>query len=272
MLWKKPNDLKYVDLCIYIDQNVPRLIEPDCPEEIADTIYNYLWLIVKALAIKKRMFNSFQDYDGYAFYSASRLFFALKKNLENQGKIIKGKEIKPIKSCLNYMKALLYPMKIEFLREEYNLNTIDSAVSKKFDVFTYKQELRNDIWYSQGSKELFKETILDLFKHFNTILSATLNKSPFTANTPDYKKIKISLLLNILNNLKQKKSLTTDPVTILLWKLPKSMSNYIRVFLKEIGLDLKQEIMRSYSDTVIDDRILDYMISNPTGEFISHEE
>lgn len=50
------------------------------------------------------------------------------------------------------------------------------------------------------------------------------------------------------------------------------MSNYLRVFLKEIGTEMKQEIMRSYSDTSIDDRILDYMISNPAGEFINHEE
>lgn len=162
------------------------------------------------------MFNSFPDYDGYAFYSANRLFFALKRNLENQGKVIKGKDIRPIKSCLNYMKALLYPMKIEFLREEYNLNTANAAISKKFDVFTYKQELRNDMWYSQGGKDSFRSTILDLFRHFNRILNSVLSKSPFTRDTPDYKKIKISLLLNILNNLKQKKSLMTDPVTFLL--------------------------------------------------------
>lgn len=162
------------------------------------------------------MFNSFPDYDGYAFYSANRLFFALKRNLENQGKVIKGKDIRPIKSCLNYMKALLYPMKIEFLREEYNLNTANAAISKKFDVFTYKQELRNDMWHSQGGKDSFRSTILDLFRHFNRILNSVLSKSPFTRDTPDYKKIKISLLLNILNNLKQKKSLMTDPVTFLL--------------------------------------------------------
>jgi hypothetical protein len=58
------------------------------------------------------MFQNFEDYDGYAFHSASRLFFALRNNYNNQGKVIKGKQIRPIKSCLNYMKALLYPMKV----------------------------------------------------------------------------------------------------------------------------------------------------------------
>ena len=117
MLWKKPNDLKYTDLCIYIDENVPKIINPGEFPEIENTVYNYLWLLVKALAIKKCMFTDFQDYDMYAFYSANRLFFALRKNQLNQGKTIKGKLIRPIKSCLNYTKALLYPMKIEYQRE-----------------------------------------------------------------------------------------------------------------------------------------------------------
>ena len=76
-------------------------------------------MLVKALAIKKHMFESFQDYDPYCFYAAERLFFAIRKNYLNQGKIIKGKEIRPIKSCLNYTKKLLYPMKIEYQRQSY---------------------------------------------------------------------------------------------------------------------------------------------------------
>jgi len=36
--------------------------------------------VVKALAIKARMFNDFQEYDPYAFYAANRLFFAIRKN------------------------------------------------------------------------------------------------------------------------------------------------------------------------------------------------
>ena len=56
------------------------------------------------------MFEDFSDYDGYAFQSANRLFFALKKSYVNEGKVIKGKTIKPIKSILNYTKALLHPM------------------------------------------------------------------------------------------------------------------------------------------------------------------
>ena len=63
MLWKKPNDLKYTDLCIFIDANVPKIVNPGENPELENIIYNYLWLLVKALAIKKCMFNNFQEYD-----------------------------------------------------------------------------------------------------------------------------------------------------------------------------------------------------------------
>ena len=80
MIWKKPEDMRYTEMCMYIDENVPKIVNPGEFPEIENTIYNYLWLLVKALAIKKCMFTNFQDYDPYAFYAANRLFFALRKN------------------------------------------------------------------------------------------------------------------------------------------------------------------------------------------------
>lgn len=161
------------------------------------------------------MFNSFEDYDGYAFYSANRLYFALKRNLENRGKIIKGKEIRPIKSCLNYMKTLLYPMKLEYLREEYNLNNTDLETSEQFDKFVYRQKVKDDIWSSQG-KEDFTKAVHDILAHFNTTLDSVLAKSPFPPGSADYKKIKISILLNVLYNLKHNKPVSFEPITIIL--------------------------------------------------------
>ena len=156
MIFKKPNNLRYTDLCIFIDENVPKIINPGENPELENTIYNYLWLLVKALAIKKCMFNDFQDYDGYAFYAANRLFFALRKNQLNQGKVIKGKLIRPIKSCLNYTKALLYPMKIEYQRETFKEVIEEEFVSKKFDSFAYKEQLKGNARENSGVTRQFK--------------------------------------------------------------------------------------------------------------------
>lgn len=271
MLWRKPEGLKYTDLCIYVDEHAHEIVDGSNPQ-VEDTVYNYIWLLVKALAIKKRMFETFDDYDGYAMYSANRLFFALRRSYLNEGKIIKGKEIKPIKSILNYTKALLYPMKLEYLHEQYNTKTKAELVDSKFNEFTYRQQLRERVWEQQGGAEEFKSNTEGLFKHIGSLLDEVLEKAPFKPDSVEYKKLKISILLNCIQNLKNRKGINTEPITIIVWKLPKSMSNYIKIFIKEFGSKIKYEIMSLYDSELVDDKTLDYMISNPTGEFVNNEE
>lgn len=272
IMWRKPDNLKYTDLCIYIDAHSAEIVDADPEDEVPNLIYNYIYLLVKALAIKKRMFDNFSDYDGYALQSANRLFFALKKSYMNEGKVIKGKTIKPIKSILNYTKALLYPMKLEYLNSQYNIKTRASEAAKEFNKFTYRQNLRDQVWESQRNTEKFKESVVELFYEFNKTLENVLKKSPFRNDSPEYKKIKISILLNCLQNLKEKNGINADPVTVKIWKLPKSMNNYIRVFITELGTSLKHQIINFYSELQIEDKILDYLISNPSGEYIDNED
>ncbi len=272
IMWRKPDNLKYTDLCIYIDAHSAEIVDADPEDEVPNLIYNYIYLLVKALAIKKRMFDNFSDYDGYALQSANRLFFALKKSYMNEGKVIKGKTIKPIKSILNYTKALLYPMKLEYLNSQYNIKTRASEAAKEFNKFTYRQNLRDQVWESQRNTEKFKESVIELFYEFNKTLESVLKKSPFRNDSPEYKKIKISILLNCLQNLKEKNGINADPVTVKIWKLPKSMNNYIRVFITELGTSLKHQIINFYSELQIEDKILDYLISNPSGEYNDNED
>lgn len=244
MLYKKPSSLKYTDLCVYIDQNVPKLANPGEYPEIESTVYNYLWLLVKALAIKKCMFKKFEDYDGYAFYAATRLFLALRKNYLNQGKVIKGKQIKPIKSCLNYTKALLYPMKIEYQRETFKEIIEEEFVSKKFDAFAYETQLKNDARDSSDVSAKLKMYLHDVLDQRNGILDELLKKSPFGVSTTEYRNLKISILLNSINILHTKKKLVvTDQQSIILWHLPKNMTNYVKILVKEFFTAIKLEIM-----------------------------
>lgn len=272
MQWKKDPNLRYTDLCIYIDKNIPNIVEPGEHPDIENTVYNYLWLVVKALAIKKCMFNNFQDYDPYAFYAANRLYFALRKNYLNQGKTIKGKLIRPIKSCLNYMKALLYPMKIEYQNETFREIISEEFVSKKFDSFTFKEQMRDEIRASQGTNEAFIAYVKDSFKHIGIIADKVLTKSPFGPRSIEYKKLKISLMLNAINSLKVKKKLDSDLPTILLWKLPKSMSSYLRILLKEFYSEIKIEIMECYNLTTMSDDIADKILQSAAEDPDNYEE
>lgn len=262
MLWKKPANLKYTDLCIYIDENVPKIVNPGEHPDLENTIYNYLWLLVKALAIKKCMFTDFQDYDMYAFYAANRLFFALRKNQLNQGKTIKGKLIRPIKSCLNYTKALLYPMKIEYQRESFREVIEEEFVSKKFDAFAYKEQLKNSARDSSGVTLQFKEHVQDALLNSGNLLDEILLKSPFNKHTPEYQNLKISILLTSIQILKNKKKLDAVPQSIILWHLPKNMTSYTKVLLKEFFMALKLDIMDCYKQADLSEAELDNILSS----------
>ena len=269
-VWKKDPKLKYTDLCIYIDENIPKIAEPGAYPEIENKVYNYLWLLVKALVTKKCMFNHFDDYDGYATHAANRLFFAIRKNYQNQGKKIKGKLIRPIKSCLNYTKALLYPMKVEYQNENFREIINEEFVSKKFDTFVFKEKLKADALESQGATEKLKVYLNSSFKNIDVLIDKVLKRSLF-GKTPDmYKKLKISILLNTLNSLKVKKKLDSELPTVILWKLPKSMSGYVRVLLKEFYTEIKLEIMDCSRMVQLDDSILENLLRSEDAD--SYEE
>lgn len=259
MQWHKPANLKYTELCQYIDKHIPDIAEPGKDADVENTVYNYLWLVVKALAIKKSLLPNFADYDGYAFYAANRLFKALRNNYNNQGKTIKGKKIIPIKSCLNYMKKLLYPMKLEFQKENFNVIISEEFTSKQFDAFVFSEKLKNQAQAAQDDSSL--EYLSDLFDNVTELIDKVLKKSPFKATSPEYKKIKISMLLNACHDLTNKNKFDLEPTTIILWKLPKSMGNYVKVLLREFYTELKTEIIACLTHDRLDDATLTKLIS-----------
>lgn len=272
MLWKKPSSLRYTDMCIYIDQNVSKIVNPGEYPEIENTIYNYLWLLVKALAIKKCMFKNFDDYDMYSFYAATRLYNALRKNQLNQGKVIKGKLIRPIKSCLNYTKALLYPMKIEYQRESFREVIEEEFVSTKFDAIAYQEQLKNEARDNADVTLTFRNYLQEVVKQGNQILDNLLQKTPFNPSSPEYKNLKISILLTSNQVLKSKKKLnTTSAQSITLWHLPKSMSSYAKILLKEFFMAIKQEVIDCYRTADLSNEELEDTLTEATKEWYDLE-
>ena len=82
----------------------------------------------------------------------------------------------------------------------------------------------------------------------------------------------MSLMLNAINSLKIKKKLDSDLPTILLWKLPKSMSSYVRILLKEFYSEIKLEIMECHNLTNLSDDIVDRILQNSTEDNDTYEE
>ena len=218
------------------------------------------------------MFKNFQDYDMYSYYAANRLFLALRKNQINQGKTIKGKLIRPIKSCLNYTKALLYPMKIEYQRESFKEIIEEEFVSTKFDALTFKERLKNNARANSGVNHNFKTYVKDALNKSTYILDEVLQKSPFNRSTPEYQNLKISILLTSIQVLKTKKKLIASPQSVILWHLPKSMSNYTKVLLKEFFMALKLEIIDCYKEADLTDGDLEKIISTTSEEWHAEQD
>jgi hypothetical protein len=179
----------------------------------------------------------------------------------NQGKVIKGKQIRPIKSCLNYTKALLYPMKIEYQRETFREIIEEEFVSKKFDAFAYKEQLKNTVSDSTEISTQLNMYLRGSFKQQGKLLDELLEKSPFGKDTAEYKNLKMSILLNSINILHTKKKLVvTDQQSVILWHLPKNMANYVKILIKEFFTKIKLEIMDCCQAVSVTDNTLEAIL------------
>ena len=145
-------------------------------------------------------------------------------------------------------------------------------------IFSLIETFNSDVIASEW-KEISNDNIQKLklkvylnssFKNIDVLIDKVLKRSLF-GKTPDmYKKLKISILLNTLNSLKVKKKLDSELPTVILWKLPKSMSGYVRVLLKEFYTEIKLEIMDCSRMVQLDDSILENLLRSEDAD--SYEE
>ena len=83
-------------------------------------------------------------------------------------------------------------MKIEYQRETFKEIIEEEFVSKKFDAFAYKEQLKNDARSEAGESDQFKWVLRDSIK--GDMLDQLLAKSPFNKNSPEYYNLKKSIL------------------------------------------------------------------------------
>lgn len=90
-----------------------------------------MYHLIYALACKQGFFKNFADYDKFACYAATEVYLAMRRKLQHAGEIRHGKEIVPIKSVLNYVKTVLYPLKVNYQRENFS-TVIDETANDKY--------------------------------------------------------------------------------------------------------------------------------------------
>lgn len=276
--YRKDSKLRYVDMAIYIDREIRN---PDCDEE---KCFEYMYQLFYILSVKGRMFQTASDYDSYALYGATQLFLRYRKEKEPNNKL------KPIKSCLNYIKKILYPLKVNYQKSNFFQVFQEGAIEGNAPTVLADAK-------AAEARRLTDDLLKAEYKYYLTQLPSTvkyvLKESPYSNNPVMMHNLYISCLLTLLKTItmssknrlrlenKETKCLpTTDLIdkiymeeskdSVVVYHLEKSMKNYVKLLVNkckgEIARDLRY-IVGSYelSDSIVKD-ILMQPLEDYTGE------
>lgn len=258
MLYTKPKDVRYVDMCIFIDNKVK---EGNPSKEDIDLIFEYLYHLSFMLAHKHKYFNESHYYEEFAIYFATEIMYRLFYN-PKLGKTDENGDplLAPIKSVLNYMKAIIYGRKCAFeatnysqkiVKEKYDFNYSSNINSKLKDSLIYNIETDIEIYLKTLSKEI-KNIVYSSFRHKNEkvllkniYISCLLSiVNSFTFTEVDIENIDSTYSLpeskyNYINRLYKR----NRDQCVILYNLPDIYYNYIKITVNRIFNKLHDDIV-----------------------------
>lgn len=242
MTYVKPSHLKYTDLAIYFDNNFYT------PNRNDDLLYQYVYLLVYMLACKKRYFLKYDDYDKFALFAATTLYMRF---------IQKERRGERIKSVLNYIKSVLYSLKVMFQYETFH--EVMNPETSAFDSDKYKKELSETIQQDYDYKII--ESVQDSLDYINDTIWEIITDSPYKKDNLLCKRLYMSCLLSFINSItfknihKPKLPKMKDKMKIkllkkeqqdfvLLWHLTDEWKDYVLFLMNKI----KQTIFQEFRD------------------------
>ena len=185
MTFKKPDNISFVGMCIYIDNHI---YEEDCDFNL---VYQYLYLLAYMLASSAQMLK-YKYLDSFALFAANKMYFRLtnKKQFElnDQGEY----KVSRVKSIMNYLKSSIYFLKVDFEQSEYYQ---EISISANEDSLSYNYD--NVISNTLSGIDLieFEMTMGDVTKTCEKFLKTL----PYDTNSVEWLNIYISTLLTFLN-------------------------------------------------------------------------
>lgn len=282
MIYPKPK-IRHVDMCIFIDKN----IRSDDPK-IQEKCFEYLWHMYYILAVKQKMFESGRDYDEYALYSATQLYLRYQKEKDPDYK----RKLKPIKSCLNYIKRTLYPFKVNYskmtFQEEFRAGSLngENPLQIQEDRVNAVRKENNDLME------------VEYKAYLNNICSSVrmvLNSSPYKKDKQMMHNLYLSCLLTILktitisNKNKARIQNKTDKVlpienlvdqiyaeeskdNIIVWHLDKAYSNYIATLVNKIKKEIAKDLRYIIGSFEPPDALIKDLLISPLEEIVGRKD
>lgn len=248
MTFKRPN-ITYTAMAMWIDENA---YSDSCDNEL---LYQYIYHIAEMLARKAEYFHYASEYDEFALYVASRVYFRLKNPKQFQIDSNGEPKLRKIKSILNYLKKVLYPCKADY-DIEFGSGSPDATIVQlgSFDV---------------GEHLVWESNLFDQFDRsfaYGDIIKTVkqhLRRIPVRKNSSEWYNIYLSCLLTLINStvltsamIKRRdvnqpqnrdeivekfyKELRAQPPV--LFHLPNTMSTYISVLTNEIRHVVSDEL------------------------------
>lgn len=289
--FNKPANLKYTDLAIYIDANAYKIKNTGEYPGVESKIYEYLYHLIYALSWKANYFRQFEDYDYFACYGAAEVMMAMRKKLVNEGKEVRGKKVIPVKSSLNFVKATLFPLKINYQKSTFG-EIIDPAIHKNTE--TLKTNLTEAIQqqYRLAPEAVYEETAAEI----PGIIRSVIKNTPFRNDKSFCLKLYLSILLTLINDItlptkiynrminrleKQSRLKNTKLIDnnytknvgpCLLWHLDESFQGYVRVLTTKVKTLIAKTFDEIRHSGELSDELLERLMRNSYGDVDERED
>lgn len=291
----KPVNLKYTDLCVYIDNTVYERDENNNPialrkmsSQEEETVYNYLYMVIRALTYKKKYSLSYQDLENFIFDFTTEVYLRLTSYRQDFSKTFRDKHAKrtiiPIKSVLNYIKSILNFSVIDYRKANFR-EVLNPDFDKESDLDGCREYLENRV--RESYQKSYSEILLEQFEYIPVYLDEILSNSIFKHNIFKQNILKLSILLTISNfitlpnkyklysNCKKqnylKNQLATWQENIYLWRDGADISKELVLFYtQKLFARLDKEISQEESRTYLPENIVKEILSSARPTYNDH--
>lgn len=263
--------MKITDMCIWIDAHAY--------EENVDKnqLFEYLYNIAISISIKNKLLPQWSDYEPFALYLATQAYLRLinpKQFLPDDD----PKKMKKVKSILNYIKRIMYPMIVNYQKQNFAQrfeNGINEDLDNCHDKIRHELHLRVKKQNSQFMGVEFEHCLKSISFSIKQILKTT----PYVKDKLMMHQLYQSCLLTLLNQFtlsnKNKERLDTRVAgnykigdfinqiyseeqedSIILFRLPDSMKNYLATLIQRIKKSLLKDLRMLIDDAEPTDEIV----------------
>ena len=282
---KKPTQ-RFVDLCIDVDAHI---MEKD--ERVVSRVYTELTQIAFMLILKKKYFTKQYYSEQFAYYLANITYIRMttpRQFLPEDD----PKFLSPVKSCLNYMKAVLYPKKCEFAAQEFGFNTregdIEAAnLSRQYLAAPMRNTVGNmrrvDIeFYIKTFPRIFKKVVNEsMYGHdkrlshylYISVLRSFINTISMTPQQARrYEKIKDGCSDERKQNLMTKFYDTNAKAPASLYGLDFNFETYVHVLMQKVKQQFTKDIIEICDDYDLSDKQIDDAIKANLSEVLEDKD